>query len=203
MSTAVAFEEPTYRLLKKASDYELRAYPSYIVAEVTVETDAARAGNAAFGTLAAYIGGANRAARVIEMTAPVTQQAADRSDRPRAGQKIPMTAPVTQTAKGPGAQVVQFIMPADFTLDTTPAPTDSRVRIRKIEARVVAVRRYSGRWTMSNLESNDRALQAALVRDKVEVTGPMEWARFDSPFRLWFLRRNEVWYPVAEVDEAG
>ena len=187
---AVAYEEPAYDVLHRNDDYELRAYPSYVVAEMTVDADVKGAGNAAFGALAGYIGGKNRTASEIPMTAPVTQMAAGKS------RKIPMTAPVTQVRAENDGQIVQFIMPAGFTLASTPRPTDPRVRLREVPSRVIAARRYSGRWTLANLYENDRALRAALTRDGVAVTGPMEWARFDSPFRLWFMRRNEVWYPV-------
>ena len=189
MRVGMAYEEPAYEVVNSNEEYEVRRYPSYVVAEVTVDADITSAGPAAFSTLARYIGGNNSGAQEIPMTAPVTQKAAD-------GRKIPMTAPVTQVSAADGGQTVQFIMPAGFTLATTPRPIDPKVRLREIPARVIAARRYSGRWTLSNLEKNDQALRAALIRDGLALAGPMEWARFDSPFRLWFMRRNEVWYPV-------
>lgn len=181
----MAADEPSYEVLRTSDDYEIRRYPSYVVAEMTVTVDFEDAGSEAFRPLARYIGGANRAAKEIPMTAPVTQKSVE----------IPMTAPVTQTSTE-GGVAVQFIMPESFTLETTPVPTDSRITIREVPARSVAVRRYAGFWTASRLEEAERKLRDALARDGVEVTGPLEWARFNSPFSLPFLRRNEVWLPV-------
>jgi hypothetical protein len=33
---------------------------------------------------------------------------------------------------------------------------------------------------------------------KLEVIGDAEVNRYDPPFKPWFLRRNEVWFPLAE-----
>ena len=179
-NTAMAYDEPRYALLLESDDFEIRRYPSYVVAEVTVAADIEDAGNAAFGPLVGFIGGSNEQRRKISMTAPVTQVAEE-----------------SALGQGTRKQVVQFIMPAAMTEASTPRPNDSQVRLRTIPDRVVAVRRYSGRWTESSLREEEAALREALARQGVKPIGPMEWARFNSPFSLPFLRRNEVWIPVA------
>jgi len=40
-------------------------------------------------------------------------------------------------------------------------------------------------------------LVAAVKKDGVHTTGGPVFARFDSPFIPWFLRRNEIWMEVA------
>ncbi|MEM6730372.1 MAG: heme-binding protein [Myxococcota bacterium] len=190
----MAYDEPPFTVLRNDENFELRHYPSYVVAELAVSSDYDDAGGVAFGPLARYIGGENIAYRETPAGAPMTQL--------RSGIEIPMTAPVTQVAGKSGQHVVQFIMPASFTLETTPKPNDSRIRIREIPERTLAVRRYSGRWTLSNLEREEGALREALVHAQLEIVGAMEWARFNSPFSLPFLRRNEVWIPVAPPGDA-
>jgi hypothetical protein len=77
----------------------------------------------AFRILAAYIFGKNKGERRMQMTAPVTQ-----TPEPRT---IAMTAPVTQVATEAG-YVIQFKMPAEFTLDTLPEPLDPQVRLKEV-----------------------------------------------------------------------
>ncbi|MDA0707365.1 MAG: heme-binding protein, partial [Proteobacteria bacterium] len=60
----------------------------------------------------------------------------------------------------------------------------------------LAVRKYSGGWSESKFAENKRYLLDALSTDDINVSGDVEWARYDSPFKPWFLRRNEIWVPV-------
>lgn len=189
-SEVMALEEPPYEVVEKRSDYEIRRYPAYLVAEFEVESSFEDAGNDAFRPLADFIFGDNVDAEDIGMTAPVTQ-------RPDAGEKMEMTLPVTQRPSDRDAYVVQFVMPSRYTLETLPRPTDPRIRIRKEPEKLVAVHRYSGTWSEERYREREARLRAALERDGVRVTGPATWARFNSPWSLWFLRRNEIWLPIA------
>ncbi|MEO1302677.1 MAG: heme-binding protein [Myxococcota bacterium] len=186
----MAYEEPSYEVVRRGKSYEIRRYAVQIVAEVTVPGGVDDAGNRAFGPLFRYIDGANVDSRKIPMTAPVTQY--------ESGKKIAMTAPVTQREEDAGS-VVQFLMPKGFSLETTPRPKDPSVTIREIPSRDIAVVRYSGRWTESSLRENEKKLRDALAADHVDVVGPMEWARYNSPYSLPWFRRNEVWIPVRVV----
>jgi hypothetical protein len=53
-------------------------------------------------------------------------------------------------------------------------------------------RRYSGRWTRSAYQRNLDSLRAAVVADGYVPVGAPRFARYDPPFKPWFLRRNEV-----------
>lgn len=183
----MAIEEPSYKLVEQVDAFELRDYPAVVVAETEVDASFERAGNAAFGRLFRFISGANAGQIEIAMTAPVTQAA---------GEKIEMTAPVTQQASA-GTQRVAFVMPARFTRDTVPRPTDARVVISEWPARRVAVWRYGGRWTEQNYEQALTRLEAELAARGLVASGPPTLARYDPPFKPWFMRRNEVWIPVA------
>ena len=147
----MAIDEPRYTLVRAYDAFEVRQYEPYLVAETVVRADAEEAGNQGFRILAGYIFGQNKGARKIEMTAPVAQTPA----------KIAMTAPVAQSAS-PGGYVVQFSMPREWTLDTLPEPIDSRVTLRAVPARKIAVIGYSGTWSQSQLrrESEEAAGRA-------------------------------------------
>jgi len=179
-----AIEEPTYTVVKEYPDFEVRRYAPYLVAEVTVPGPAQEAGNQGFRLLAAYIFGSNVSQQKIEMTAPVTQVATS--------EKISMTAPVMQTPEGSGF-VVQFTMPAVYTLDTLPTPIDGQVRLREVPAASYAVIRFSGLWSQGNYDRHLLKLTQAMAEQKLQAAGPPVYARYNAPFVPWFLRRNEIW----------
>jgi hypothetical protein len=189
-STAMAIEEPSFRVIERDGAFELREYAPYLVAETRVEADFESAGNLAFRRLFGYINGDNTAQQKIAMTAPVTQ-----SPSSGKGEKIAMTAPVEQQSAGRGYRVA-FIVPAKYTLDTVPQPTNPEVEIRAVSARFVAAWRYSGRWTAANYQQHDAELRAAIAARGLEATGDPILARYNPPFMPAFLRRNEVLIPV-------
>jgi hypothetical protein len=194
---AMAYEQPRYEVLQRYDEFELRRYMPYIVAETTVSGDFDDVGNEAFRILAGYITGKNRSNETIAMTAPVSQTPAE-----DAGEKIAMTAPVTQTPQenAKDTYVFSFMMPSQYTLETLPRPTDPRIRLRQIEGRVMAVRDYSGTWSTRRYRQQEATLLAAVQTTGLRPVGPPVFARYNSPFTLWFLRRNEVLLEVAADD---
>jgi hypothetical protein len=103
-----------------------------------------------------------------------------------------MTAPVTQSASA-GAYVIQFSMPAEWTLETLPEPVDPNVTLRTMPSRTLAVIGYSGTWSQSRYEEHLKKLQDALAEAGLRWQGEPVWARFDPPWKPWFMRRNEIW----------
>jgi hypothetical protein len=189
--SVMAIEIPEYRVIEQEGAYELREYSPYLIAETEVESGFMNAGNVAFGRLFRYISGANTSQTEIAMTAPVEQA------REARGQKIAMTAPVEQ-ASVDGVYRVGFVVPRKFNRETVPKPVDSRITIREVPARTVAVWRYSGRWTEENFREHERDLRALLVRKGLRATSGDSAiiARYDAPFMPWFMRRNEVLIPI-------
>ena len=186
----MAIEEPRFEVLEQDGAFELRDYAPYLVAETRVEADFESAGNLAFQRLFRYISGDNTAQQKIAMTAPVTQSRSDSR-----GEKIQMTAPVAQQADGTGYRVA-FIVPAKYTIDTVPKPSDPTVQIRAVPARLVAVWRYSGRWTAANYQEYEAELRREIGARDLKVMGDPILARYNPPFMPSFLRRNEVLIPV-------
>ncbi|MBL0291846.1 MAG: heme-binding protein [Betaproteobacteria bacterium] len=183
-SVATATEEPPYTVIQQHEGIEVRSYAPYLVAEVVVPGPADAAGNQGFRILAAYIFGKNRGERRIEMTAPVTQ-----APEPRT---IAMTAPVTQVATETG-YVIQFKMPAEFTLDTLPEPLDPQVRLKEVPGGRFAVIRYSGAWSEGNYSEHLARLRQGVEAAGIRTRGEPIYSRYDAPFVPWFMRRNEIW----------
>lgn len=167
-------EQQPYEVVRTYPDFEVRRYPTHLVAEVEVGGPFEVAGNLAFPRLARYIGGHNRP-----------------------GSKVAMTAPVVQEQDPDGHQyVVGFVMPSSLDEEHLPEPADPRVRTRAVPEQTAAALRFSGRWLARSFEKQARRLLAAVAAAGLEVAGPVRYARFDPPWTPWFLRRNEVVVPV-------
>jgi hypothetical protein len=184
-------EQQPYRVVQTYPDFELREYPAYLVAETTVNASFEDAGNRAFNALLQYINGANRSQRKLAMTAPVIQ-----------GEQLAMTAPVIQTSTEPESYTVAFVLAAHVTPDEAPMPTDQRVLVRQVPAGFAAVMRYSGRWSQASYDEHVHRLQAALTAAGLQAISSPRFARFDPPFKPWFLRRNEVVIDVATTSSS-
>jgi len=185
---AMAVEEAKYNVLSKEDGFELRKYEPHILAETTVDGAFEDAGSEAFSRLFDYISGNNNQQQKVAMTSPVGQEPSSR--------KIEMTSPVGQQ-KQDGKWVVSFMMPASFTLETTPEPKDTSVSIRKVPERFIAAVRYSGFWSEKSYRRNLVKLQEWIANNRLTPLGEPIWARYNPPFMPWFLRRNEILVPIA------
>ena len=189
-TTAMATEEAPYTVLKSDDIFELREYLPQILAEVIVDGDLEGAGNKAFRPLFRYISGDNRSRSTIAMTAPVSQE--------QQGEKIAMTAPVSQQP-AEGKWAVSFMMPASYTLETLPVPDDPGITLRPVPARQVAAVRYSGFWSEEKYLLNKEKLEQWIQKNRFTVNGEPVWARYNPPFTLWFMRRNEILIPITST----
>jgi SOUL heme-binding protein len=184
---AMATEEAPYTVVKASGVFEVRDYEPHILAETLVDGTLEDAGNKAFRRLFNYISGANHSRSSIAMTAPVSQESK--------GEKIAMTAPVGQQ-RSSGKWAVSFMMPASYTLATLPVPDESSITLRQVPAHRVAAVRYSGTWSESNYLDYKERLENWIRENGFEASGEPVWARYNPPFTLWFLRRNEILIPV-------
>ena len=184
---AMAIEEATYNVVKRDEIFEIRDYAPHILAETVVEGDLEQAGSKAFRKLFRYISGDNLSRDKLAMTAPVSQA-------PK-GEKIEMTAPVGQQ-RVQDRWAVSFMMPASYTLETLPKPEDPQVTFRQVPSRRMAAVRYSGLWNEKNYLRYRVKLESWIHESGFTIVGDPVWARYNSPFSLWFLRRNEILIPV-------
>lgn len=194
----MAYEEPTFSVVAEFERFEVRRYEPYIVAETIVAGDLRSSGNRAFRRLFGYISGDNRGDEKIKMTIPVS------SYQPR--EPIDMGGPmVSAPADNDAAAGVTeryayyFVMPSKWTLDTLPEPADDSIRLRRVPAATMAVREFSGNSSEKNYTTHRSILFDALEEAGIEPVGPAQFARYNGPFTLWFLRRNEA---MVEVDPA-
>jgi hypothetical protein len=180
-------EKPKYKVLIKEGNFEIRQYEPYIVAETSVDASFEEAGNMAFRRLFDYISGNNRKKESIAMTAPVNQA--------RESEKIAMTAPVNQWSVQ-GEYSVSFVMPSKYRMETLPEPLSPDVVLREVSARKAAAIRYSGTWSKKRYDARKDLLEQFLEARGLTAVDEPTFARYDPPFQIPFLRRNEVLIPV-------
>jgi hypothetical protein len=176
-----------YTLLKSddTGKIEVRNYDSMVLVSTSMS---GKKGNSAFRTLFNYIGGDNEGATEISMTAPVIT---DDKKTAVKGAKISMTAPVFMNESADTA-LMSFVMPADFTLETTPKPTNPDVIISELKDYKVAAIQFSGTLSNSNVVKHTAALTNWITENGyTAISGPLK-AGYNSPFTLPIMRRNEV-----------
>ena len=176
-------EQAKYTVIETHGDIEIRDYAPMIVAETEVSGDRKIAINQGFRTIAGYIFGNNISAQKLAMTAPVTQQAS--------GEKIAMTAPVTQKADGK-SWIVRFVMPANYTMQTLPKPSNNVVTLKEIAQSRYAVIRFSGIAGARSLKEHSLVLESFLRERSLKAKSEPTYAFFNPPWTLPFLRRNEI-----------
>jgi hypothetical protein len=190
-NTAMASEEPKYTLLEKDQAFELRAYTPKIIAEVIVDGDMREASSKGFRLIADFIFGNNTAqsgkSEKISMTAPVSMELR--------AEKISMTVPVGVQQASDGWKVY-FVMPSQYALETLPKPNNPLVSIKQIPSQKFAVVRFSGLVDEEKMANKVVELTHWIEIKKLKMIGGPELARYNPPWTLPFLRRNEVMIAV-------
>lgn len=164
----MAVEEPKFEVLESFGDVEIRQYGSLVIAETEVEGDFGAAGNEGFRRAAGYIFGGNQKKQKISMTAPVLQEEKE------------------------GKKRVSFVMPSEKSLSSLPGPDDSRVVLKEVPSRKMAVLKYSGTWSEERYQEKVRELKEQLKNKNLKIKGDPILARYNPPWIPWFLRRNEI-----------
>jgi len=198
-------ERVPFEVLGHADGVEFRRYPETVRAVTTAPSE-----TAAFRRLFEYITGANAEAASVEMTAPVETVGGEASiDRAgvreggasgvrasEGGASVAMTAPV-ETTRNEAGLTMSFFLPAEYTAETAPEPTDGRIDLVVDPPRTLAVRSFSW-WTPAWRVARERRylLETLDLAGVAAIDDPV-LLRYDPPFTPPFRRTNEV---VVEVD---
>ena len=157
-----------YEIIREIGKVEIRSYPKIILARVEDSSDA-------FNLLYRFITGENRQKTKVKMTSPVVSQ------------QVEMTSPVLSEIG-----TMAFVMPKEYTLETTPEPSNSHVKIVEIPPRLIAALCFSGGWSEAHFEKETQELLNALSEAKIKIVGNVFTMLYNPPFIPGFLRRNEV-----------
>lgn len=125
-----------YTNIKTDDNFSVRVYAPLTEAQVTIEdSDYKSAVNKGFGYLFRYITGANIAKQDIQMTAPVMIAGDDK------------------------LWTIAFVLPAQYTLQNAPKPTNDKIKlVEKPEAKM-AVITFSGFLDKDSIDSNTTKLR--------------------------------------------
>lgn len=191
---AMAVAEPRYEVIRAEGDFELRRYPPLLIAQTIVDGDRDQASRKGFQLLADYIFGNNQSDKgsgEIAMTAPVVIEPA----------KIAMTAPVTvqgQTGLSEaGPWRVHFVMPSQYTLASIPKPRTPAVQLRELPPQWFVANKFSGFTTESRIETKTQEAVQWTGQQALSALSPPQLARYDPPWTLPMMRRNEILIEVS------
>jgi hypothetical protein len=182
-------ETAPYTLLKadEAQKIEVRNYDSMVLVSTSMSSES---GNSAFRKLFSYITGNNEGAAEIAMTAPVIMNDKDKVDADK-GTEISMTAPVFMNDSADNS-MMSFVMPKDFTLATTPKPSNPQVYVSELKDYKVASIQFSGTLSDSNVEKYTNILATWMTENGYEAIGEPVKAGYNGPLTLPMWRRNEI-----------
>lgn len=164
---------------------EVRSYEPMVL--VSADMNAVGRNNA-FRLLFRYISGENEGAREVSMTAPVFMEGNEPS---RNGAEIPMTAPVFMDSTE-NQSMMSFVMPKEFTLQTTPMPLNPSLQVRELKNYKVAAIQFSGTLSERNVAKHSKILVDWITENGYTVINQPVEAGYNGPLTLPMFRRNEV-----------
>ena len=164
-----------YEVIREIGKVEIRSYPKIVVARVEEPSDA-------FNLLYRFITGENRQRAKVKMTSPVVSQ------------QVEMTSPVLSETG-----MMAFVMPKEYTLETTPEPLNHNVKIVEIPSRLIAAICFSGGWSEAHFEKETQELLTTLSEAKIKTKGNVFTMLYNPPFIPGLLRRNEVAVEIEQI----
>ncbi|MFY8274701.1 SOUL family heme-binding protein [Pseudoalteromonas sp. SSDWG2] len=166
------------------ANIEVRSYQSMVLVSASMD-------NNAFRRLFRYISGENKGQKEIAMTAPVFM------NDDRQGMKIAMTAPVFMTQNTQGA-FMSFVMPSEFTLETTPEPLDPNLVVSQVIDYTAAAIQFSGTMSQRNVLKHTELLKSWLIENDYVALGYPVKAGYNGPWTIPKMRRNEILFAVSK-----
>ena len=160
-------KEPTYKVIKKEGDIEIREYGTYVVAKTSISKDI-NSDNSMFRTLASYIFGGNKKS-----------------------ESIPMTAPVTTFSDDSNYNMLFYMLDVD-EINQLPEHNGQNIIFERFELGKCAVISFSWSTSDSRIEYFSSELSNFIEKNNLKTKSPYMVNRYDPPWRLSFLRRNEI-----------
>jgi len=159
------YETPKYEVIKKESNFELRHYEAFSTSSVV---EANLSGRSGFGLLFGYISGKNKTHEKMSMTIPVMNEYSNNT------------------------MTMEFVIPKKFERDDIPMPSIPEIEIKHYPAQQIAAYRFSGLVNNKIVAKNIDKLSQWIKENNLEAEVYYHLARYNSPFSVPFLRRNEI-----------
>ena len=159
-------EKQKYRVVHSEKEFEIRFYPSALLATVYSDANTYRElAYPGFRKLAGYIFGGNESETKISMTSPVHMNMDSTS--------------------------MSFVMPSAYSEESLPAPDDPSVKIERTEDVYVAAIRFGGFASDKDIRKYSEKLQSLLEEKGIKWYGSFRYLGYNPPFQP-FGRRNEI-----------
>lgn len=168
-------EQLPYSVIGRIDGVEIRRYPEHVLVRTREQGDFGAASYRAFNPLFQYISGNNAA-----------------------GARIAMTAPVLQEEISAQQHDVSFVMPQAMSAEKVPTPNDPRLDAVPVDAYDAAVLSFRGTWSERNMHEQAEVLRRRVEQAGLKTAGTVMFARFDPPWKPWFLKHNEAILRLAE-----
>ena len=161
-------EEQKYTVVRAYKDFEIRFYPSAVIATITSDAKTYNElSGPGFQKLAGYIFGGNEENMNIAMTSPVHMDVND------------------------SVSTMSFVMPSEYTEKTLPKPNGPGVNIINTEDEYVAAIRFGGFASDQDRKFYTDKLQSLLKENSITTVGHYRFLGYDPPYQMTD-RRNEI-----------
>ena len=167
----MAIEKPTFKLLEKKGNIEIRVYEPMIIAKTVVEESYDSALSKGFRRIANYIFGGNEKEMSISMTAPVISK---------------------KSIDNPSLYEISFVMPKKYNLEDLPKPLFSSVKLEKTNLGKVICIKFGGWATEQNVKRYQNDLIKSISEMGLESKGDYLVAQYNSPWAIPPFRKNEI-----------
>jgi hypothetical protein len=171
-------EQQSYNVIYKDGPFEIRYYPSAMIASVPVNGSYKETSGNGFRLLADYIFGGNEENQKIAMTAPVRMKINTNKEM----------------------EEMSFIMPEDIHKDSLPAPNNPAVNLSESNAKYTASITYGGFTNDKIIEEYRNKLINIIAEKGLEHAGTFEVLGYNPPFQLTD-RRNEILVELLDSQE--
>lgn len=163
-------EQPSYKVLQKDGNIEIRLYQGFLLKSVNVTGNQYLALRKGFRPLVNYIGAKKRDGDKISMTAPVIQSLGNSKDE----------------------WVVSFSMPSKYDASNLPDPNNKQIYTEAISSTKAAVIRFNGKADENLLAEKTIKLSEWLEKGRFTAKTKPRYMFYNDPSTPPFLRRNEI-----------
>ena len=166
--TIMATERQAYRVVHTENEFEIRFYPSAVLATIHSQARSYRELSVpGFRKLAGYIFGGNESGTKIAMTSPVHMDIND------------------------SLSSMSFVMPSSYEMEKLPAPDNARVILEKSEDEYVAVLKFGGYASDRRIHHYSEKLKELLEEREISHEDRFRYLGYNPPYQF-FGRRNEI-----------
>lgn len=167
-SNIMATERQAYRVVHTEKEFEIRYYPSAVMATLHSKAQSYRELSVpGFRRLANYIFGGNESNTKIAMTSPVHMDIND------------------------SLSSMSFVMPSSYEMEELPAPKNPSVKLEKTTDEHVAVIRFGGYASDKRIQRYSAKLKRLLEEREIPYERHFRYLGYNPPYQF-FGRRNEI-----------